>query len=158
MEAVVALELGGDVFRVDVIEQDDTDGLDDAVGFIDAVADIIGLAGGSEARAGWLGFIEALKPRFASDDDHVAGVKSAVTAPFIPAIIRAAGVVFEEELVEDHADAAGPQPLSEGPDALALGVAGLAVAEEDFGHGTSCVGPIRDSHSGSLHFRRDTGR
>lgn len=41
---------------------------------------------------------------------------------------------FEEELVEHHGDATGAQPLGEGPDALAFGVAGLAVAEEDFGH------------------------
>lgn len=52
VEAVVALELGGDVRRVGVIEKDDADGLDDAVGFIDAVADVVGLAGGSEAGAG----------------------------------------------------------------------------------------------------------
>lgn len=60
--------------RVGVIEKDDTDGLDDAVGFIDAVADVVGFAGGSEARAGWLGFVEALEPGFAADDDNVAGL------------------------------------------------------------------------------------
>ncbi len=134
VEAVVALELGHDVLGVGVIEQDDADGRDDAVGFIDAVADVVGLAGGSEAGAGWLGFVEALEPGFAADDDDVAGMKGAVTAPFVPAIIWATGMVFEEELVEDHADATGPQPLGESPDALTFGVASLAVAEEDFGH------------------------
>ena len=74
VEAVVALELGGDVLRVGFIEEDDADGLDDAVGFIDAVADVVGLAGGSEAGAGWLGFVEALEPRLAADDDDVAGL------------------------------------------------------------------------------------
>jgi len=134
VEAVVALELGGDVLRVGFIEEDDADGLDDAVGFIDAVADVVGLAGGSEAGAVWLGFVEALKPRLASDDDDVARVQRAVTAPFVPSVIRAAGVVFEEELIEDDADAARAQPLGEGPNTLALGAAGVAVAEEDFGH------------------------
>lgn len=38
VEAVVAFELGGDMRRIGVVEEDDTDGLDDAVGFIDAVA------------------------------------------------------------------------------------------------------------------------
>lgn len=135
VEAVVAIELGGDVLGVVIIEEHDSDSFDDAVGFIDAVADVVGLPGGSEAGAGWLGFVEALEPRLAADDDDVAGLQGAVTAPFVPTIGGAAGMFFEEELVENHRDTARPQPLSEGPDALALGVAGLAVAEEDFGHG-----------------------
>lgn len=135
VEAAVTLELGGDVFGVGFNEKDDSDGLDDAVGFIDAVADVVGFAGGSEAGAGWLGFIEALEPRFAADDDDVAGAQGAVAAPFVPAVIRTTGMLFEEELIEDHADATGPQPLGEDPHALALGFAGLAVAKEDFGHG-----------------------
>ena len=134
VEAVVALELGGDVLGVVIVEEHVSDSFADAVGFIDAVADVIGLAGGSEAGAGCLGFVEALEPRLAANDDDMAGVQSAVTAPFVPAIVRAAGMVFEEELVEDHGDAARPQLLSEGPNALAFGVAGLAVADEDFGH------------------------
>lgn len=56
-------------------------------------------------------------------------------APFVPAIVRATGVLFEEKLFENHVDTTRPPSLSEGPDALAFGVAGLAVAEEDFGHG-----------------------
>lgn len=98
------------------------------------MANVVRLASGSETGAGWLDFVEALKPRFAADDDDVAGLQSSVTAPFVPAVIRPPWVVFEEELVEDHADATGPQTLGEGPNALAFGVAGLAVAEEDFRH------------------------
>ena len=64
----------------------------------------------------------------------MAGVNGAVTAPFVPAIIWATGVLLEKKLIEDHADATGAQPFGEGPDALAFEVAGLAVADEDFGH------------------------
>jgi hypothetical protein len=74
VEAVVALELGGDVLGVVIVEEHDSDSFDDTVGFIDAVADVIGLAGGSEAGAGWLGFVEALEPRLAANDDDMAGL------------------------------------------------------------------------------------
>ena len=57
-----SFELGRDVSGISVIEEDDTDGFDDAVGLIDPVADVVGLTGGSEAGARCLGFVEALKP------------------------------------------------------------------------------------------------
>ncbi len=132
---MVEFEVGGDVLGISFVEDDDADVFVDARIPIDAVADVVGLTGGSEAGAGRLGFVEALEPRLAADDDDVAGVQGAVAAPFVPAVVRPTGMLFEEELIEEHTDATGPQPLGEGPDALAFGGAGLAVAEEDFGHG-----------------------
>lgn len=96
MEAVVALELGGDVLGVVIVEENDSDSFDDTVGFTDAVADVVGLAGGSEAGAGGLGFVEALEPRLAADDNDVAGLESTVTAPFVPPIVWAAGMLFKK--------------------------------------------------------------
>ena len=134
VKAVVAPQLWRDVLGVAIIEENDPDGFHDAVGFIDAMADVVGFTGGSETGAGGLGFIETLKPGFTADDDDVARVQSAVATPFVPAIVWSAGMVFQEELIEDHFDTAGAQPLCKGANALAFGIAGLAVADEDGGH------------------------
>ena len=105
VEAMIALEIAGDVFRVGVIEEDDANVGDDTTGFIDAIAEIIGLAGSAESSAGRLFFLEALKPSLAADDDNEVALKGAVTAPFVPAFVRAFGLSVEQELVEDDADA-----------------------------------------------------
>ncbi len=65
---MVAFELGRDVFGVGLVKEDDADVFNDAAGFVDAMAEIVGLAGGPKTGAGRLFFLKALKPRFGADD------------------------------------------------------------------------------------------
>jgi len=62
VEAVVAFELEGDVRGIAVVEEHDADVFVFAGSVVEALAEIIGLTGSSEAYAGWLFAIEALEP------------------------------------------------------------------------------------------------
>lgn len=101
---------------------------------IDAAAKVARFAGASETGAGWLFAVVAEEPGFAANNDDALSLIRLIGAPLRPVLSRTASFGIEEELIEDHADATGPQPLGESPDALTFGVASLAVAEEDFGH------------------------
>jgi hypothetical protein len=73
-----------------------------------------------------------------ADEEHPVGLVQAIEHPARPAFGRGAVDVA----VEDGGDAVLPQPLGEGEDVLAVGVAIVAVAQEDprwCGHGWRSV-------------------
>jgi hypothetical protein len=105
VEAVITFQLAGDVCGVGVIEQHDADVVDHAAGFVDAMPQIVGLTRRAEAGARRLLLLEALKPLARAHHEHVFGLECAVAAPFVPPVIRAAGVFLQEELIEDNVDA-----------------------------------------------------
>jgi len=71
------------------------------------------------------------EPALRGDDQHAGRIVGAIFAPFRPALVRAAEVFVQQELIECHLDLGLPEQLAQPADGAGVLGVFVAVANED---------------------------